>query len=643
MIIKLFKFTKFKNAERQNKGSRFSVGLKMMLGVGLISVFCMGLLVYINFQAFSQVGIETQSLLQVNAAMNKDLRQSIFDLQKKYLEIPKLLQVDPANEILKWIKSNYTTNREEIIKGSENYRKFFNRSQRRDISKGNFVVREKEGILTLSKGILDKKGDFIDQISRVHIHTEKPDKDAQTITDYIQTVVENADKGTALKQRVLSLKNLLADEAIDAEKSRNAILYQVENIERKKAKLIEYRQNKQRLIGLVAGLTILISLILLHFMSYFVVEKPLKRLTQSIDKINRGETIHIPYQDRRDRAGVLADALKKFQKVLTRLRDEDLRKKRQRQAIQELIQQMSTLIEAIQIKSKTMKANAAELSALTANTKDQTRTASESASRTMAQINAVSDSTQQLQSAVKDISNQILEQNKLIGDINAVTQASRQDMEKLNQASMEINEIVSIVKNIAGQTKLLALNARIEAARSGEAGKGFTVVAREVRELSLQTEAANEKIADKIAGIQNASRGIIEYTHQTEKRIERLMVTSHQISAAVEQQDAVTTGISKNINATADDVNDVSSRISNVDDAAGCMSRFAGSVASLSEQIEGQLSALLHETREKLSKAGLSGRIGRCSNKPAGKKKTVTNICHPTSEPGAQKTKCSLT
>ena len=116
----------------------------------------MGLLVYINLQAFSQVGIETQSLLDINGVMNKDLRASIFDLQQKYLEIPKLLQVDAADEVKTWIKYNYKIDKEEIIEGSENYRKLFNRSQRRDISKGNFVVQQNEEILILSKGVLNE-------------------------------------------------------------------------------------------------------------------------------------------------------------------------------------------------------------------------------------------------------------------------------------------------------------------------------------------------------------------------------------------------------------------------------------------------------------------------------------------------------
>lgn len=614
MIIKLFKSTnskiqKSKNSERQVKNSRFSVGLKMVLGIGVTSIFCMGFLVYVNLQAFSQVGIETQSLLDINGVMNKDLRASIFDLQQKYLQIPKLLQVDAADEVRVWIKHNYKIDKEEIIEGSENYRKLFNRSQRRDISKGSFVVQQNEEILIVSKGLMDKKGNFLDQISQTRIPMDNSAKDSQAISTFIKTAVENAESGTALKQSLLSLKNLLADEAIEAEKSRNAILYKVDDIEKKKSALLESRKNKQQLIGLMAGLTILLNLVLLQVMAWFVVEKPLKQLTRSIDMVNQGEMILIPYQNRTDQIGVLAGAVKKFQDVLTHLRDEDSRKRTQKHAIQELIKQMSTFIETIQIKAKTMKTNAIELSAMATNTEDQTKIASKSAYRTVEKTNSVLYSTQQLQSAVKDISSQILKQNDLVGDINEVTHASRKDMKKLNQASSEINEIVNIVKNIAGQTKLLALNARIEAARSGEAGKGFTVVAREVRELSLQTEAANEDIADKIAAIQKVSKTIIEYTQQTEKRIERLLLASHHISAAVEEQDTVTTGISENIDATANEIKDVSSRISNVNDAARKTNQFAGSVEVYSEQIEGQLSDLLHETREKLAKAGLTETI----------------------------------
>jgi len=76
MILKLVK-QKIKpigNFNKEDKGFRVSVGLKMMLGVGLISILCTGLLVYFTFQVFSQIGRETQTLMDINTSMNKPQR-----------------------------------------------------------------------------------------------------------------------------------------------------------------------------------------------------------------------------------------------------------------------------------------------------------------------------------------------------------------------------------------------------------------------------------------------------------------------------------------------------------------------------------------------------------------------------------------
>jgi len=143
------------------------------------------------------------------------------------------------------------------------------------------------------------------------------------------------------------------------------------------------------------------------------------------------------------------------------------------------------------------------------NTKNQTSSVHASALRTVEQTADVANAARQLQSAVESISGQVSNQTRLVTDITSVTHASRKDMDHLRLASEEINEIVNIVKHISRETKLLALNARIEAARSGTAGKGFAVVAREVRELSLQTEAANQDIGMKIDSIQGACQALI--------------------------------------------------------------------------------------------------------------------------------------
>jgi GAF domain-containing protein len=120
----------------------------------------------------------------------------------------------------------------------------------------------------------------------------------------------------------------------------------------------------------------------------------------------------------------------------------------------------------------------------------------------------------------------------------AVTRASTMsgEVDALAQASAAIGDVIRIISGIAEQTNLLALNATIEAARAGEAGKGFAVVASEVKDLARETATATQRVADQVAAIQATSRTVTAGIAATSDIIGQLDVVQARIGGVLEEQ-----------------------------------------------------------------------------------------------------------
>jgi methyl-accepting chemotaxis protein len=189
------------------------------------------------------------------------------------------------------------------------------------------------------------------------------------------------------------------------------------------------------------------------------------------------------------------------------------------------------------------------------------------------------------------------------GRVSELVRVGSARTRELHRTAQTIDSVIGLISDIAGQVNLLALNATIEAARAGEAGRGFTVVANEVKQLSSQTGVAAGRIA---AHVDEIRRGIDEVTNghvQVEEAIAAMVDLAGGVQAAVVAQEAATRTIARNVEeavgASTAIRNDVEA-IGETSHAASISATGMGGVAArlqqgasaLSEQLQGFLSEL---------------------------------------------------
>ncbi len=166
-------------------------------------------------------------------------------------------------------------------------------------------------------------------------------------------------------------------------------------------------------------------------------------------------------------------------------------------------------------------------------------------------VRSVATATEEMTATINEIARNAEQSATVADQASRLAEVSNERVGGLGQAADEIGKVIEVIQDIAEQTNLLALNATIEAARAGEAGKGFAVVASEVKDLAKQTAQATDDIRQRIEGIQSSTGDAVDSIREITSVITNVNDVARTIAAAVEEQSITTREISQNVSEAA--------------------------------------------------------------------------------------------
>jgi methyl-accepting chemotaxis protein len=339
---------------------------------------------------------------------------------------------------------------------------------------------------------------------------------------------------------------------------------------------------RANVIDLAVGAIVVLMLIGSTIFGALSSARPIRRIGEVLLELANGnKAVDVPYAERGDEVGDNARAAKTFKEKLIQI---EALEAEQKEAEQRALAQRKAdmlrladqfqgtvggIVDTVSTAATELEATAGTLTSTAEVTQELSGIVASASEEASTNVQSVATATEVMTSSVTEISRQVQESARIAGE--AVAQAKKTDsrINALSQAAGRIGDVVKLITAIAEQTNLLALNATIEAARAGEAGRGFAVVASEVKALASQTAKATEEIGTQIGAMQAATGESVAAIKEIGGTIGRISEIASTIAAAVEEQGAATTEIARNVERAAQGTAEVATKITDVNRGAG--------------------------------------------------------------------------
>jgi methyl-accepting chemotaxis protein len=184
--------------------------------------------------------------------------------------------------------------------------------------------------------------------------------------------------------------------------------------------------------------------------------------------------------------------------------------------------------------------------------------------RVSGHVDVVASSIRDIAATLTEVVGEAERTSQVAAAARSLVAAARNDVSALTEAARTIEPVIGLIEDVANQTNLLALNATIEAARAGEMGRGFGVVAHEVKQLATRTARATEEVRSGLHGISAASARIVERVAKLVDSIEQVDAVAAAIAGSMRRQDATSQTITSNTGRAAKDVREVATAVKDV-------------------------------------------------------------------------------